>query len=82
MNGLASTPYNVAAGGTDFSDSYQTNFTPTSYWNNNDISPYGSASVVHPGDGLERHLRQHDTGGLHKLCLQHHLPQWSGRALQ
>ncbi|MGA2689667.1 MAG: hypothetical protein ABSE85_16520, partial [Candidatus Korobacteraceae bacterium] len=43
VNGLASTPYNVAAGGTDFSDSYQTNFNPTSYWNNNDSSPYGSA---------------------------------------
>jgi subtilase family serine protease len=43
VNGLASTPYNVAAGGTDFSDSYQTNFSPTNYWNNNDTSPYGSA---------------------------------------
>lgn len=43
VNGLASTPYNVAAGGTDFSDSYQTNFSPTNYWNNNDSSPYGSA---------------------------------------
>ena len=43
VNGLASTPYNIATGGTDFSDSYQTNFAPTSYWNNNDTSPYGSA---------------------------------------
>lgn len=43
VNGLASTPYNVAAGGTDFSDSYQTNFSPTNYWNNNDSPPYGSA---------------------------------------
>ncbi len=43
VNGLASTPYNVAAGGTDFSDSYQTDFNPSSYWNNNDTSPYGSA---------------------------------------
>lgn len=43
VNGLASTPYNVAAGGTDFSDVYQTDNNPTSYWNNNDSSPYGSA---------------------------------------
>ena len=43
VNGLASTPYNVAAGGTDFSDSYQTTFNPSNYWNNNDTSPYGSA---------------------------------------
>jgi len=43
VNGIASTPYNIAAGGTDFSDAYQTNFNPTAYWNTNDISPYGSA---------------------------------------
>jgi subtilase family serine protease len=43
VSGLASTPYNVAAGGTDFSDNYQTNFAPTSYWNSNDTSPYLSA---------------------------------------
>jgi Pro-kumamolisin, activation domain len=43
VSGLASTPYNVAAGGTDFSDAYQTNFAPTSYWNSNDTSPYLSA---------------------------------------
>ncbi len=43
VNGLASTPYNIATGGTDFSDNYQSNFNPTSYWNNNDTTPYGSA---------------------------------------
>ena len=43
VSGLASTPYNVAVGGTDFSDNYQTNFNPTAYWNNNDSPPYGSA---------------------------------------
>ncbi len=43
VNGMASTPYNIAAGGTDFSDNYQTNFNPSSYWNSNDSSPYGSA---------------------------------------
>jgi subtilase family serine protease len=43
VNGIASTPYNVAAGGTDFSDEYQTNFNPTAYWNSNDTTPYLSA---------------------------------------
>ncbi|MGO9085052.1 MAG: Ig-like domain repeat protein [Candidatus Sulfotelmatobacter sp.] len=43
VNGVASTPYNVAAGGTDFSDTYQTNFDPTAYWNTNDTTPYLSA---------------------------------------
>jgi hypothetical protein len=43
VSGLASTPYNVATGGTDFSDNYSTNFKPTAYWNSSDTSPYGSA---------------------------------------
>jgi subtilase family serine protease len=45
VNGLASTPYNVAAGGTDFTDNYTSNFAPApnSYWNTNDSTPYGSA---------------------------------------
>ncbi len=43
VNGISSTPYNVAAGGTDFSDSYQTNYNPTAYWSKNDTTPYGSA---------------------------------------
>ena len=45
MNGLASTPWNIALGGTDFTDTYSDNFAPapTQYWNTNDTSPYGSA---------------------------------------
>jgi subtilase family serine protease len=45
VNGIASTPYDVAAGGTDFSDNYSNDFTPApnNYWNTNDSSPYGSA---------------------------------------
>jgi subtilase family serine protease len=45
VNGLASTPYDVAAGGTDFSDNYSSAFAPApnTYWNANDTSPYGSA---------------------------------------
>jgi hypothetical protein len=45
VNGLASTPYNVALGGTDFTDNYSTNsaLAPNAYWNTNDSSPYGSA---------------------------------------
>lgn len=45
VNGIASTPYDVAAGGTDFTDSYTNNFAvaPTQYWNTNDAPPYESA---------------------------------------
>jgi len=44
VNGIASTPYDVSAGGTDFSDVYSNGGTlPTPYWNKNDTSPYGSA---------------------------------------
>jgi hypothetical protein len=44
VSGLASTPFNVAAGGTDFSDVYTNGGTvPTPYWNSNDKKPYGSA---------------------------------------
>jgi subtilase family serine protease len=45
VNGLASTPYNVAAGGTDFTDNYTSNFAlaPTQYWSTNDSPPYESA---------------------------------------
>jgi len=49
VSGLASTPYNVSAGGTDFSDVYENGGTvPTRYWNNNDTLPYGSALSYMP----------------------------------
>ena len=41
ISGLASTPYNVAVGGTDFADSYQ-NLNST-YWSATNSSTYGSA---------------------------------------
>jgi subtilase family serine protease len=41
VSGMASTPYNVAVGGTDFSDTaYGTNST---YWNSDNTGVYGSA---------------------------------------
>jgi subtilase family serine protease len=45
VNGLASTPYNVAEGGTDFTDNYTSDFAlaPNTYWNTNDSSPFESA---------------------------------------
>ena len=42
VSGWASTPYNVAVGGTDFGDSYQG--TTSTYWNSTNTSTYGSAS--------------------------------------
>jgi subtilase family serine protease len=41
VSGFASTPYNVAVGGTDFGDSYAN--SNNSYWNAGNTSTYGSA---------------------------------------
>jgi len=41
VNAYASTPYNVAVGGTDFGDTYQG--TNNTYWNSSNSSTYGSA---------------------------------------
>jgi subtilase family serine protease len=46
VSGFASTPYNVAVGGTDFADTYlKTNST---YWNTTNTSTYGSAKSYIP----------------------------------
>ncbi|MGD0144962.1 MAG: protease pro-enzyme activation domain-containing protein, partial [Rhizomicrobium sp.] len=41
VSGMASTPYNVAVGGTDFGDSYAK--TNSTYWSNTNTATYGSA---------------------------------------
>jgi len=41
VSGFASTPYNVAVGGTDFGDSYEG--TNSTYWSSTNSSTYGSA---------------------------------------
>lgn len=41
VNGFASTPYNVAVGGTDFGDTYAG--TNSTYWNSSNTPAYGSA---------------------------------------
>lgn len=41
VNAFASTPYNVAVGGTDFSDTYSG--TNSTYWNSSNTSSYSSA---------------------------------------
>ena len=41
VNGWASTPYNVAVGGTDFGDTYDG--TTDTYWNTTNTATYGSA---------------------------------------
>ena len=46
VNGFASTPYNVAVGGTDFSDTYSG--TNNTYWNTANTSTYGSAKSYIP----------------------------------
>ena len=46
VNGLASTPYNVAVGGTDFGDTYEG--TAGTYWNSTNNAYYGSAKSYVP----------------------------------
>jgi subtilase family serine protease len=46
VSGWASTPYNVAAGGTDFADAYLN--TVSTYWNSTNTSTYGSAITYIP----------------------------------
>jgi subtilase family serine protease len=46
VSGLASTPYNVAVGGTDFGDSYAN--TNSTYWSTANTSTYGSAKSYIP----------------------------------
>jgi subtilase family serine protease len=46
VSGFASTPYNVAVGGTDFGDTYAG--TNTTYWNSTNTSAYGSAKSYIP----------------------------------
>jgi hypothetical protein len=46
VNGSSSTPYNVAVGGTDFSDTYSG--TNSTYWNSTNTSSHGSAKSYIP----------------------------------
>ncbi|GGA25574.1 S53 family peptidase [Dyella nitratireducens] len=46
VSGFASTPYNVAVGGTDFGDTYAG--TNSTYWNSTNTSTYGSAKSYIP----------------------------------
>jgi len=46
VNAFASTPYNVAVGGTDFSDTYSG--TNSSYWNSSNTPTFGSATSYIP----------------------------------
>jgi subtilase family serine protease len=46
VSGFASTPYNVAVGGTDYGDSYAG--TTSTYWNSTNTSTYGSAKSYIP----------------------------------
>ena len=46
VSGFASTPYNVAVGGTDFGDTYAK--TNSTYWNATNTSTYGSAKSYVP----------------------------------
>ena len=56
VNALASTPYNVAVGGTDFYDTYAG--TNSTYWNSGNTTTYGSAKSYIPEIPWNFELRQ------------------------
>ena len=61
VSGLASTPYNVAMGGTDFD---QANVQPT-FWNStNGVFNASVGERLHSGDYLERFLRKRRADGM------------------
>ena len=65
VNGFASTPYNVAVGGTDFGDTYQN--TTSSYWGATNTATYGSALSYIPeipwNDSCASQLTAHYVSG-------------------
>src|SRR6266849_4832802 len=75
VNAFASTPNNVAVGGTDFSDTYSS--TNTTYWNSTNTPTFGSALSYIPeipwndscaGALLSAHLGYSPTYGSTSLC--------------
>ena len=75
VNAFASTPNNVAVGGTDFSDTYSG--TNTTYWNSSNTSVFGSASSYVPeipwndscaGELVSNYLGYSPTYGSTSLC--------------
>src|SRR6267142_155636 len=74
-NAFASTPYNVAVGGTDFSDTYSN--TNSTYWNSTNTSTFGSAISYIPeipwndscaGALISQYLGYPTTYGPSSLC--------------
>jgi hypothetical protein len=74
-NGFGSTPYNVAVGGTDFSDSFSG--TNSTYWNSTNTATFGSAKSYIPeipwndscgGQLAATHLGFANTFGSTGLC--------------
>jgi len=55
LNALASTPFNVAVGGTDFSD---TDWRTSIYWNSGNTPTYGSVKSYIPETPRKRLLCQ------------------------
>ena len=67
MSAFASTPYNVAVGGTDFGDTLAG--TNSTYWSNTNSSDIRVRTVLHPRNSLERFLRQRANCGVGILGL-------------
>ena len=58
----ASTPYNIAAGGTDFSDVFSG--TTSTYWSAVNGAQLCKRAIVYSGDDVERKLRQSPGAGV------------------
>ena len=81
VTGWGSTPYNVAVGGTDFEDTYNSSKARIpigTYWNSTNYFDRWKCEVVHPRDSLERLLRELALQRL--LRIRKHL--WLRRFLQ
>ena len=73
VSGLASTPYNVAVGGTDFGDTYQAR--PIVYWGPTQQRQLRFGPLLYSGNSLERFLRR-----LHRVGLHGAIPSGYGSA--
>ena len=65
VSGFASTPYNVAVGGTDYGDTYAG--TNSTYWNATNSRNLWIGHVLCSRDSLERFLRQRATRGVQRF---------------
>ena len=80
VSGLASTPFNVASGGTDYADAFLG--TTSNFWNSTNSACLWFREVVYPRDSMERLLREpadHARARIHGTLWYRWLLQFRGR---